>query len=419
MAPAMHKLKIGIIFGGRSSEHEVSLASATSVLTYLDKEKYEVTPIGITREGKWIVGITPAQLLQEEQEVSERDHMLTSALNLATRPGPVFISNGSPLPLVEKMDVIFPVLHGTYGEDGTVQGFLELADVPYVGCGVLGAALGMDKDKTKVLFRAMGLSTVNTFVCQRSTWRRSPEQIMDTIAQQTGFPCFVKPANGGSSIGISKVYNQAELAQALQLAAYYDTKLVVEQAISCRELSCAVIGNNEPIASVVGEVIFTHDFYDYRAKYLNSTSYTVVPADIPKEVSDEIRSQAVRAFRALDLSGLARVDFFLETNTGRIIINEVNTFPSFTRQCLCPKLCETIGLPYPLLLEYLIELALERYADRQNNHTCVHFDTLHTNVAGNIITTEKVQAVTELIPERVLDINLELKQQFTHQHVSC
>ncbi len=412
MTPTMHKLRIGIIFGGRSSEHEVSLASAMSIMTYLDKEKYEITPIGITRNGQWIVGATPVQLLQEEQEASKRGHALTAAC-LTTEPSPISLSHGFPLLLGEKLDVIFPVLHGTYGEDGTIQGFLELADVPYVGCGILGSALGMDKDKMKLLFRAVGLPTVEALVCRRSELRRSPEQLMDTIERQIGYPCFIKPANGGSSIGVSKVYNRAELAPALQLSARYDAKSVVEQAVQCRELSCAVIGNDDPIASVVGEVIVAHDFYDYHAKYLNSTSYTTVPADIPRKLSDEIRFQAVQAFRALDLSGLARVDFFLEVDTGHVLINEVNTFPSFTKQCLYPKLCETIGLPYPLLLEYLINLALERHADRQNNHTCVHLDTLHLNSASDSIPAHRTKRFTRLLPEQVLDVDLGLEQQRT------
>lgn len=412
MTPTMRKLRIGIIFGGRSSEHEVSLASAMSVITYLDKEKYEIIPIGITKDGQWIAGTTPVQLLQEEQNAHKGIHAPTTT-HLMTEPHPVSLSPGLPLLLSEKLDVIFPVLHGTNGEDGTVQGFLELADIPYVGCGVLGSALGMDKDKMKLLCRAVGLSTVETFVCRRSELKSTPEQVMDTIEHQIGYPCFTKPANGGSSIGISKVYNRTELAPALQLAARYDTKVIVEHAIRCRELSCAVIGNDNPIASLVGEAIFNHDFYDYNTKYLNSTSYTTVPADIPKKFSDEIRFQALQAFRALDLSGLARVDFFLDTETGQILINEVNTFPSFTKQCLYPKLCETIGLPYPLLLEYLIDLARERHADRQQNDICIHPDILHTNqsLAANSCTQSSF--------ELALNIDLERKQQPAYRHLPC
>lgn len=408
MTATTRKLRVGIIFGGRSSEYEVSLTSAMSVIRYLDKEKYEVIPIGITREGKWMVGVTPAQLLQAEKEAS-RSPGPTSVENPAIEPGPVSVVNASPLLLGEKLDVIFPVLHGTYGEDGTVQGLLEMADVPYIGCGVLGAALGMDKEKMKLLFRAIGLPTVETFVCRRSEWRRSPEPLMDTITRTIGYPCFVKPANGGSSIGVSKVYTRAELAQALQLAARYDAKLVVEQAINCRELSCAVIGNDDPITSVVGEVIVAQDFYNYHAKYLDGTSYTVVPANIPRSISDEIRFQAVQAFRALDLSGLARVDFFLDVETEQVFINEVNTLPSFTRQCLYPKLCETIGLSYPLMLEHLIDLALERHADRHNNYTCIDIDILHADAAHHVVSAESSQKFREFIPQRVLDIDLKLE----------
>lgn len=414
MASTMHKLRVGIIFGGRSSEHEVSLASATSVIAHLDKDKYDITPIGITRTGQWIAGITPVQLLQGEYQVRKDDRAL-AAPYLKTEPDSVSISSGLSLLLSEKLDVVFPVLHGTYGEDGTVQGFLELANIPYVGCGVLGSALGMDKDKMKLLFRAVGLSTVETFVCYRSELHYAPKQLFDTIESRIGYPCFTKPANGGSSIGVSKVYNRTELAPALQLAALYDTKLVVEQAIHCRELSCAVIGNDHLIASKVGEAFFSHDFYDYRAKYVNNTSHTVVPADISQKCSDEIRHQALQAFRILDLSGLARVDFFLHTETGQILINEVNTFPSFTKQCLYPKLCETIGLPYPLLLEYLIDLAQERHAERQQNKTYVHFNTLHSNLASQSVPAE---SFTRFLPEQDWVPDPELEQRLAYRYSS-
>lgn len=404
MTTTRRKLRIGVIFGGRSSEHEVSLTSAASVITYLDKEKYDITPIGITRSGQWIAGITPAQLLQKD------DHALPTT-SLLAELSPTALSSGLALLLNHKLDVIFPVLHGTYGEDGTVQGLLELADIPYVGCGVLGSALGMDKEKMKAIFRAVGLSTVETFVCQRAELRRDPEQLMGTIERHIGYPCFTKPANGGSSIGISKVYSRTELVPALQLAAHYDAKLVVERAIDCRELSCAVIGNEKPVASLIGEAVFSHDFYDYRAKYLNNTSYAIVPADVPKKFSDEIRSQALQAFRALDLSGLARVDFFLETETGRILINEVNTFPSFTEQCLYPRLCETIGLPYPLLLEYLIDLARERHADRQQNATCVHLHPCYTSSAS--------QSVPRLPSERDLHVDRGREQRLPSRYLPC
>ncbi|MGH2508105.1 MAG: D-alanine--D-alanine ligase family protein [Ktedonobacteraceae bacterium] len=418
MTSTMHKLRIGILFGGRSSEHKVSLASAMSVITSLDKEKYEITLIGITRNGRWIVGTTPGQLLQQEQEASKQDHTFSTAY-LTTGSSQLPISYDFPPFLSEKLDVIFPVLHGTYGEDGSIQGLLEMANIPYVGCGVLSSALGMDKDKMKLLLRAVGLPTIEAFVCRRSELRRSSEQLMDTIEHQVGYPCFVKPANGGSSIGISKVYNHAELAPALQLAARYDAKLVVEQAICCRELSCAVIGNEDPIASVVGEVTVAHDFYDYHAKYLDNTSYTTVPAEISRELSNEIRFQAIQAFRALDLCGLARVDFFLDTETGQILINEVNTFPSFTKQCLYPKLCETIGLPYPLLLEYLIDLALERHADRQNNDTSVQFSTMQAELTSQSITAQSVKKFTGLLPEQHVHVDLGFEQQLTYQHLPC
>jgi D-alanine-D-alanine ligase len=396
--PTKQKLRVGILFGGRSSEHEISLISAMSVCDALSPEKYEMIPIWITRQGQWIAGIFPTLLLQKEYEAQQKEYTRIKASGGVIEYDSISVANGSLLFLGKPLDVVFPVLHGTSGEDGTVQGFLELINIPYVGCGVLGGALGMDKDKMKVLFQAAGLATAEALVFRRSEWRISPEQIVKTIEAQIGYPCFIKPANGGSSIGVSKVYTRAHLVQAVQLAAYYDTKLLAERAINCRELSCAVLGNENPITSVVGEVIVQHEYYDYRAKYLNCTSYTVVPADIPRSLSDTIRLQAVQAFRALDLSGLARVDFFLEIGTGRLLINEVNTLPSFTKQCLYPKMCEATGLPYPLLLDYLIELALERHADRQRNHTEVRIDPHEVLVVDNKIATETTSMVPEMIP---------------------
>jgi len=236
-----------------------------------------------------------------------------------------------------------------------------------VGCGVMGAALGMDKEKMKVVFRDAGLPIVDFLAYRRSAWERSPEVILDAIERRLGYPCFVKPANSGSSIGVSKARNRDELKHAMEAAADYDRKIVVERAINCRELECSVLGNDEPRSSVIGEVIVNNEFYDYQAKYIDQSSYTVVPADIPKVTAEEIRRMSIQAFLALDLSGLARVDFFLEKETNRIYINEVNTLPSFTPQCMYPKLCEASGLSYPHLLDRLIELAMERHADRQRN----------------------------------------------------
>lgn len=363
------KLRVGVLFGGRSGEHDISLASALSVIQYLDRDRYEVVPIGITKEGRWILHITPEELQAAEPgaangERAERDERSCSSSDLI--PSEVLLA------LEQRLDVIFPLLHGVYGEDGVVQGFLELLSKPYVGCGVLGSALGMDKEKMKMLFRAVGISTIESQTYLRRDWERSARTILRDVEQRLGYPCFVKPANGGSSIGVSKAYYREELESALQQAAEYDSKIVVERAIKSRELACAVLGNLEPVASVVGEVLVGHDFYDYEAKYIDGSTRTVVPADIPRSIAERLRSQAIQAFCALDLCGLARVDFFLEQHTDHLYLNEVNTWPSFTHLCMYPRLCAASGVPYTLLLDKLIELAFERYADRQRNRTSIY-----------------------------------------------
>ena len=367
------KLRVGLVFGGRSGEHEVSLASANSVITNLDQDKYEVVPIGITKEGSWLLGTEPAKLIAAEQSVGQAEETSeTRAVTLTGDPSlrRLIPLEGSELPGNNGvLDVILPVLHGTYGEDGTLQGLLEMANVPYVGCGVLGAALGMDKEKMKIIFTAMGLPNADYLVYRRNEWERSPEPILDAIEHRLGYPCFVKPVNLGSSVGINKAHDRGELEHAMNVAAEYDRKIIVERGINCRELECAVLGNDEPIASVVGEVIAGNEFYDYNAKYLDNTSQVIIPADIPAETAAEVRRQAILAFTALDLSGLARVDFFLEKERGQVYINEVNTMPGFTQISMYPKLWEASGMPYAELLDRLIELALERYQDKQRNRT--------------------------------------------------
>ena len=368
------KLRIGLIFGGRSGEHEVSLASARSVMENLDREKYDVVPIGITKEGSWLLGTEPAHLMAAEQSVGEEadDGTQTTAVTLTGDPRLrrlIPVQGGEKLHDNGALDVIFPVLHGTYGEDGTLQGLLEMANVPYVGCGVLGAALGMDKEKMKIVFQAIGLPNVDYLVYRRNEWERSPESIMDAIEQRLGYPCFVKPVNLGSSVGINKAHDRVELAHAMQIAAEYDRKIIIEHGINCREFECAVLGNDEPIVSVVGEVVASNEFYDYNAKYLDNQSQVIIPANIPQATAEEIRRQASKAFLALDLSGLARVDFFLEKESGQVYINEVNTLPGFTEISMYPKLWEASGLPYPQLLDRLIELAIERHEDKQRNRT--------------------------------------------------
>ncbi len=370
---AKKKLRIGLVFGGRSGEHEVSLASATSVMANLDSDKYEVVPIGITKQGSWLLGTEPARLLETEQSVGAgRASEETTAVTLTGDPGLrrlIPLQSGEQLEDNGALDVILPVLHGTYGEDGALQGLLEMANVPYVGCGVLGSALGMDKEKMKMIFSSVGLPIVDYLVYRRNEWERSPETIMDAIEQSLGYPCFVKPVNLGSSVGVNKAHDQGELEHAIDVAAEYDRKIIIERGINCRELECAVLGNDEPLASVVGEVVASNEFYDYNAKYIDNKSRVIIPAAIPQLAAEEVRRQAIKAFLALDLSGLARVDFFLEKERGQIYINEVNTLPGFTQISMYPQLWEASGLPYSQMLDRLIELAIERHADKQRNRT--------------------------------------------------
>jgi D-alanine-D-alanine ligase len=373
------KLRIGLVFGGRSGEHEVSLASAKSVMEKLNPDKYEVVPIGITKAGTWLLGTTPDKLIaagqQGVQQTSQDAQELTSVTLTSDPTVGRLIPLQGDVPLGDRgaIDVIFPVLHGPYGEDGTLQGLLEMTNIPYVGCGVLGAALGMDKEKMKMIFAAAGLPNVNSVVFKRKRWEHDPIAVLDTIEQQIGYPNFVKPVNLGSSVGISKARNREELARALHVAAEYDTKIIVEQGINCRECECAVLGNDEPIVSVVGEIVASNEFYDYNAKYVDNKSQAIIPADIPAQTAQEIRRYALEAFLALDLSGLSRVDFFIEKETGKIYINEVNTLPGFTQISMYPKLWEASGLPYTELLDRLIALALDRHADRQRNFQSLSF----------------------------------------------
>jgi D-alanine-D-alanine ligase len=367
------KVRVGLIFGGRSGEHEVSLASAQAVMANLDPEKYEIVPLGITKEGSWLLGMEPQQLSAAEREAAGLTaSALTTAVTLTGDPSVrrlIPVQEGSALGSQGALDVIFPVMHGTYGEDGSLQGLLDMANIPYVGCGVLGAALGMDKEKMKMIFRSVGLPIVDYVVFRRSEWERSPETIMNALEQSLTYPIFVKPVNLGSSVGITKAHDRHELEHAINVAAEYDRKILAEQGINCREFECAVLGNDEPLASVVGEIISSNEFYDYRAKYIDGKSQAIIPADIPQEIAEEIRRQSIKAFVALDLSGLARVDFFLEKETGKVYVNEVNTMPGFTEISMYPKLWEASGLPYAQLLDRLIELAIERHEDRQRNRT--------------------------------------------------
>jgi D-alanine-D-alanine ligase len=362
------KLRIGIVFGGRSGEHEVSVASARSVLGAIDRTRYEALPIAIGRNGQWLAGVDP-QHLMAPGDTAPSDAALDDVEVSGFARLPQVRDQGQGAARLEQVDVIFPVLHGTYGEDGALQGMLEMAGLPYVGCDVLGAALGMDKDKAKTLFQVAGLPVVPW----STVFRREVEDALDAtvarIANRFGYPVFVKPANMGSSVGVGKAHDAVELRNALREAARFDRKIVVEQAINAREIECAVLGNDDPEASIVGEIVPSKEFYDYEAKYLDGASQLLIPAPIPDDLALRVRAMAVQAFRALDLAGLARVDFFLERGTQQVYLNEVNTMPGFTSISMYPKLWEASGLPYPQLITRLIELALDRYQDRQRNAT--------------------------------------------------
>ncbi len=359
----MAKLRVGVLFGGRSAEHEVSLVSAASVLRGLDSKKFEVIPIGITKAGRWVL---PRQLASGEPTHTELRRALTNgrAVSLPAEPGAGAVARPeaeSRAPL--QFDVLFPVLHGTFGEDGTVQGLLELADIPYVGAGVLGSALGMDKEVQKRLFLQAKLPVAKFASVLRREWEAARARALQR-ARSIRLPVFVKPANLGSSVGITKVKRAGELEAAIEHAFEFDRKVLVEQGIAGREIEVSVLGNDEPRASLPGEVIPAREFYDYTAKYLEDSTRFLVPAKLKPAQVRRFQELAVEAFRALDCAGMARVDFLLERRSGRIYLNEVNTIPGFTAISMYPKLWEASGLPYGKLLEWLIELALERHREK-------------------------------------------------------
>ena len=372
------KIRVGVIFGGRSGEHEVSLMSASSIINALDKNKYEVVPIGITRSGRWLLSGDPLKALQAG--IEEAPGTPLAVLTDPEQPGLVKLAEvaaGEPArpaaasvqTAAESVDVVFPVLHGPYGEDGTVQGLLELANIPYVGAGVLASAVGMDKAMAKAIWRERGLPVVDHLLFLRREWEERPEAVLDQIEVRFGYPVFVKPVNLGSSVGISKAHDREELRRALALASRYDRRLLVEDAIDGREIECSVLGNDDPVASVPGEIIPCNEFYDYAAKYLDDRSELRIPAELPPEVAAEVRRLAVEAFRAIDGAGMARADFFLERGTNRLYINELNTIPGFTKISMYPKLWEASGLTYGALVDRLIELAFERHADKNRSQT--------------------------------------------------
>ncbi|MDI7274790.1 MAG: D-alanine--D-alanine ligase [Anaerolineae bacterium] len=369
---AKRKVRVAVIFGGRSGEHEVSLISARSVMNAMDKEKYEIHPVGITRSGRWLPGGDPMLALQSGQAdrpILDSGHAPGSGRELAV-PG----ERGALVPGTEEasfpeVDVVFPVLHGPYGEDGTLQGLLEMADIAYVGAGVLGSALGMDKVAMKDVFRARGLPVADYVHLLVRDWTASPAEWIDRIEAELGYPCFVKPANLGSSVGITKAHDRGELVQGLDDAAQYDRKLLVERGINAREIEVSVLGNDDPEASVPGEVVPSNEFYDYAAKYLDGLSELLIPAPLSAEQTRRAQELAVRAFKALDCAGMARVDFLLCRDTGQLYINELNTIPGFTSISMYPKLWEASGLPYPRLIDRLIELAIERHEERKRLRT--------------------------------------------------
>ena len=375
----MKKLRLGVIYGGRSGEHEVSLASAAAVFANLDPTRYEAVAIRIEKDGRWTLPDRPPSLVSAAAVIQARgNEPAETALetHVVACPGGdtlITINRGRPLqPVVSglSLDVVFPVLHGPYGEDGTVQGLLELANVPYVGAGVLASAVGMDKAAMKLVFAARGLRICDYEVVLKREWQRDERGIMNTIATKLGFPVFVKPANLGSSVGISKAKHATELRAAMHLAAEFDRKIVIEAAVpGAREIECAVLGNDEPEASVPGEVVPSREFYDYEAKYIDAGSKLLVPAPLKEAQTEEVRTLAVAAYKALDCAGMARVDFLLAGDSGLLYLNELNTIPGFTTISMYSKMWAASGVSYPTLLDRLIALAIERHAEKQQLRT--------------------------------------------------
>jgi len=377
----MKRIRVGVIYGGRSGEHEVSLASAAAVFQNLDPSRYDPIPILIEKDGRWALPGEPPKVMKAADVIKDRTGAaLTNAsreVHLVAHPGAHALltidrTAGHPALSALGLDVVFPVLHGPYGEDGTVQGLLELANVPYVGAGVLASAVGMDKAVMKLVFAARGLRICDYEVVLKRDWQKDERATMSRVVASLGFPVFVKPANLGSSVGISKAKHAAELRTAINLAAEFDRKIVIEAAVpKAREIEVAVLGNDEPDASIPGEILPSREFYDYEAKYIDEGSTSVIPASLTEAQVEEVRALAVGAFKAIDGSGMARVDFLLAGDSGVMYLNEVNTIPGFTTISMYAKLWEASGLPYPRLLDRLIELAIERHAEKQTLRTSV------------------------------------------------
>jgi D-alanine-D-alanine ligase len=396
----MAKLRVGILFGGRSGEHEVSLLSAASVLNAIDKTKYEVVPIGITKDGRWLTTEHSERLLKGDAGEGARATQATQlrAGDPEATPGAAVLATGESVVVPPEparhdaglapfqtdanlrrasdrainVDVIFPVLHGTFGEDGTIQGLLELADIAYVGAGVLGSSAGMDKDITKSLFRAAGLPIVRHVTVLRGQFEREPKKVQKLVESKLKYPVFVKPANLGSSVGISKAHEPNELGPAIVEAAKFDRKIVIEESVGgkknrAREIECAVLGNDDPKASIAGEIVPCREFYDYDAKYLVEGSEAVIPAKITKKEMKTVQKLAIAAFQAVDCTGLARVDFLMDPKSRKIFVNEINTMPGFTAISMYPKMWVASGVTYPELIDRLIQLGIERHEDKKRN----------------------------------------------------
>ena len=353
------RLRVGVLFGGRSGEHEVSLASAASVIRGLDPDKYEAVPIGISKDGHWLIGGAAQKLLPEVLKAGQRIVMSADPTDAALIP-----LDRSSSGMGQRLDVVFPVMHGTYGEDGTIQGLLDLAGLPFVGAGVLGSAVGMDKDVAKKLLQHAKIPVVPWVTVYRADWERDPKSIQKQIEKKFRYPVFVKPATLGSSVGMTKVHSRAELASALDLASEFAMKILVERAVAAREIEVSVLGNHDPRASVPGEIVPHREFYDYTAKYLEEGTALLIPAKLKPGQIKKIQQLAVAAFRTLELSGMARVDFFLEKKGGKLFLNEVNTIPGFTSISMYPKLWEATGIPFRELIDRLIALALEMHAEK-------------------------------------------------------
>lgn len=385
---AVKRLRVGVLYGGRSGEHEVSLASAAAVFTHLDRKRYEPVPIRIEKDGRWTLADKPPAAMSAAETIEQA--RLEAARPLRSGREVHMVAHASEATLLSiargraaseseqvsvtglNLDVIFPVLHGPFGEDGTIQGLLELANVPYVGAGVLASAVGMDKDMMKVVFKAKGLPVCPYRTIRRHEWDADPDRWAADLEAALGYPMFVKPANLGSSVGISKAKDRPGLVTAVTLAGNFDRKIVVEAAVpDAREIECAVLGNENPEASVPGEVIPSREFYDYEAKYIEEGSQVIIPADLPEETTARIRELSIAAFQAIDCAGMARVDFLLARGDGSIYVNEVNTIPGFTTISMYAKLWEASGLSYPALLDRLIALAIERHTAKQALRTSV------------------------------------------------